>query len=73
MELYSHLEDNGILILSGILVENESKVEKICIKKVTLDRCLSRHGVDMPSLSKAPLKRAYHFSLLSLHGAIESQ
>lgn len=32
-ELYSHLGDNGILILSGILDENESKIEKKFISK----------------------------------------
>jgi ribosomal protein L11 methyltransferase len=32
-DLYSHLEDNGILILSGILDENKSKVEKKFVSK----------------------------------------
>ncbi|KPJ59545.1 MAG: hypothetical protein AMJ42_01930 [Deltaproteobacteria bacterium DG_8] len=32
-ELYSHLENNGVLILSGILAENESKIEKKFVSK----------------------------------------
>ena len=32
-DLYNHLENNGILILSGILAENVSKVEKKCVSK----------------------------------------
>jgi len=32
-DLYNHLEDNGILILSGILAENEQKIEKKFISK----------------------------------------
>ena len=36
-DLYAHLEDNGILILSGIMDENESKVEKKFVsKKISL-------------------------------------
>ena len=36
-DLYTHLEDNGILILSGIMDENESKVEKKFVsKKISL-------------------------------------